>query len=59
MPKVTDTDRALQSRKARHADCCAGKMKDETVKYLLQTAAVMAVLMVALAAALVYLARAA
>ena len=34
-------------------------MKDENVKYLLQTAAVMAVLMVALAAALVYLARAA
>ena len=31
-------------------------MKDEKVKYLLQTAVVMAVLMVALAAALVYLA---
>ena len=35
------------------------EMKDEKVKYLLQTAAVMAVLMVALAAALVYLAPAA
>jgi hypothetical protein len=34
-------------------------MKDENVKYLLQTAAVMAVLMAALAAALVYLAPAA
>ena len=34
-------------------------MKDENVKYLLQTAAVMAVLMVTLAAALVYLAPAA
>lgn len=34
-------------------------MNDESVKYLLQTAAVMAVLMVALAAALVYLASAA
>jgi hypothetical protein len=34
-------------------------MKDEKVRYLLQTAAVMATLMVALAAALVYLAPAA
>jgi hypothetical protein len=43
-----------------HANCCAVReMKDERVRYLLQTAVVMAILMMALAAALLYLAPAA